>query len=354
MKQFFKDLTAFTKRERRGTIILVVLILLVIIMNRNIDQFVENDPWYVPEDTLVVSKWLNDIKSRKLNLKSFNPNNVNSKSLIEMGLPASICSNWVKYLDAGGNFYNKQDVRRLYGMSDSIFYKLEPYIRIPASQKNYSYKSNLEKKQEDKHIFDFNPNLFSYDELIAAGLSKTIASNIINYRKSGGKFTVKSDLKKLYVIDEAIFLTIEPHIIITNKEEQVVKVDSVELNSTTFSELMSLGIPSRISKNIITYRKILGGYYSKSQLKEVYDMDSVALNRLSNSIWIDTLLIRRFDINEIDEYKLSRHPYISKTQARQILKYKRFANKIENFDEIVSLNIISKEMVSKLRVYFAF
>lgn len=352
MKQFFQSITAFTKRERRGTFVFLSVLITLIIINRNLSSFIEAEPWFTTTDSVKLNEWLNELQTRKLNLHPFNPNKIDLQQLIEMGLPASICENWSKYVDAGGKFYSKANVRKLYGMSDSIFYKVEPYLIIP-NKRTYHY-NEYKPARKINEIGDFDPNSYSKKDLIKAGLSKTIASNIIKYREGGGEFANKCDLKKLYTVNDKNFDKLKSHIIITEKSAPIVKLDSVELNSTTIEELTHLGIKKQVAASIIRFRKSLGGFYAKDQLGEVYHIDEYSLKLLEENTWIDTLLIRRINLNKIDANNLSRHPYISYSQARQLIKYKNFAEKIENFQEISRLKIFPKDLALKLRIYFAF
>jgi DNA uptake protein ComE-like DNA-binding protein len=352
MKQFFQSLTSFTKRERRGAFVFLFILLVLIIINRNVSSFVQSDLWFIPEDTAKLNEWIKELQTRTLNLKPFNPNEVNLEQLIEMGLPASICETWSNYIDAGGEFYNKTNVRRLYGMPDSVFFKLEPYLIIPQKRKSY-YKEKMF-VSEIREIKDFNPNTFTKEELIESGLTENVASNILNYRKSGGGFFRKEDLMKLYAVNEKTYNQIKSHVIIDNKADYVVSVDSVELNSTTLDELIDLGVKKKVASNILGYRKALGGYYTKEQLKDVYHMNEHSLDLLLENTWIDTLLIKRIDLNHANLNNLSTHPYISSSQARQLIKYKNFAERINNFQEIRDLKIFPNDLASKLRFYFAF
>ncbi|PLX19626.1 MAG: hypothetical protein C0599_10695 [Salinivirgaceae bacterium] len=255
MKQFFQNLTAFTKRERRGAYVFLLILLALVIFNRNIPNLYEHQPWFLNEDSTQINQWIKSLKPKELKLKAFDPNNVDIQKLIQMGLPASVCSNWAKYLDAGGKFYSKSDVKRLYGMSDSIFYKLESYLIIKEREtKNVANTSVF----TDKDYTDFDPNKYNYKQLRQSGLSESVANNIINYREKSSGYLKKSDLKKLYAISDELYEELKPHIIINTEPESIVYLDSVELNSTTFEELVDLGINKRFAKSLLGYRNVLG------------------------------------------------------------------------------------------------
>src|SRR6478736_5708739 len=55
------------------------------------------------------------------------------------------------------------------------------------------------------HFFRFDPNSASMQQFDSLGLSERQAKSIVNYRTKGGKFRIKSDLKKIYGIDSVWF-----------------------------------------------------------------------------------------------------------------------------------------------------
>lgn len=360
MNHFWRNLSAFTRRERRGALIFAMILIIIIAAGQLLPRFFQHKPWFVVEDTAFINQWTRKMEAKSiLKLQRFNPNNASLKDLTQMGIPASIASSWVKYLDAGGKFYNKSDLRKLYGMPDSLYIRLEPYLKMPARKKNtYTYQYQQAQKQQKKsELSAFNPNTYSKKELTGAGLPEHIASNIINYRKSGGEFRVKKDLLKIYVIDSTDYNKFEPFIELPQKvtdDKQIVKLDSVELNSTTIEELKQLHVKAYIANSIINYRDLLGGFFAHHQLKEVYYIDTTTINLLKASSWIDTLLIKPVEINKATENQLSSHPYITRNTASQIRKYRDFAGEIANWKELHSINVLDDTLARKLRYYLLF
>lgn len=100
----------------------------------------------------------------------------------------------------------------------------------PPKMKHY-YKSDTQKWKSDKNQderkterkktasrpFPFDPNTASFKELTSLGLSKKVANTLINFRKKGGKFYKKTDLKKVYGLDEEDYDRLEGYIKISSK-----------------------------------------------------------------------------------------------------------------------------------------
>ena len=68
-----------------------------------------------------------------------------------MGLTDRQKRNIVNYRDKGGKFYSKNDLAKLYTISEEDFSQLEPYIVLPeVSRKDYT-KSKTETKEYQNH-----------------------------------------------------------------------------------------------------------------------------------------------------------------------------------------------------------
>ena len=63
-------------------------------------------------------------------MQPFDPNTVDYDGLRRLGLTKHEAVSLLKYRAAGKIFRIPEDVTLCYGISDSLFYRLEPYIRI--------------------------------------------------------------------------------------------------------------------------------------------------------------------------------------------------------------------------------
>jgi competence protein ComEA len=360
MNNFWQNLTSFTSGERRGAIVFLLLIIALSTFVNYIPKMYEQEPWYVVQDSTTVSQWIQQIKNQQqLNLHRFNPNTTSVDELTGMGIPSSLAISWEKYIDAGGRFYSKPDLKRLYGMADSLYIKIAPYLIIKSKRKTNSNTQSENKErfaQTERLLKAFNPATDTYNQLIKSGLSKKVASNIINYRKAGGQFNTKSDLQNIYAIDTSLYRKLETHIQLpeTTTSTEIVELDSLELNSASKKELQQIKISKYIIDGLIKYRDLLGGYYSHNQLREVYNMKEGQLTVLKEKSWIDSLSIQKINVNRVDAYQLSQHPYISHKVASKLIKYRNFAEKIDGIQEVATLKILSADQLKKLSPYLSF
>jgi len=359
LNRLIKEFFNFSKRERRGIIVLLCLILVLVISNIILDYRInkkqldfsefenEIDEWYASDTAIDISE---------VELFYFDPNNTSRSQFLQLGIPEHVADNIISYRSKGGKFKNPNDFARIYGLEPELFDILHPYISI-ATQKKRSYKSTKENKTEYE-LKEFNPNNATKNELISIGFEPYLANNLIKYRSSGAVFYEKNDLLKLYGMDTLFFDKIEPYIVIdtTNiifdENEDIDELLIIEINSAEANDLIKIkGIGDVYSDRIIKYRNLLGGFVSVNQLTEVYGINPETIDIIKNQIIIDSSLVNCININSADFTSLIRHPYIEKENVQAILNYRKLVGKFEDKSELLSQKVISEELYLKLSPY---
>ncbi len=270
--RWIRELFSFSRKERSGIILLLLIIFLLILVGMLI-------PLLMPKENTNFSAWEGEVNSYlkntepkvskmpEFNLESFDPNRVDSAVLTAIGLPEKLTANWIKYLRRGGRFRDKEEVRKIYGMTPQIFERLDPYLVFSAPMK-VIYKPADEK------------------------------SSI---------FTRKGPLR------DSVF---HP------QYEKKVKPLAVnlELNNTDSMNLIKIpGIGTVLASRIIRYRNLLGGFYQLSQIKEVYGLREENFNLVSTFLSVDASLIKTLNINFSTIQDLGHHPYIGYRSARKLV-----------------------------------
>lgn len=215
-------------------------------------------------------------------------------------------------------------------------------------------------------LFNFDPNYASFDTLTELGLSGKQARTIINYRNKGGKFRHASDVKKIYGIDEQTTSKLLPYIIIkkdtgsikyfnTGSLAQPERHERLDLNKCDSAALDKLpGLGPVLSSRIIKFRKLLGGFVSAEQLKEVYGLQEATFNNLADKVFADSSGIIGIKINDAGFRELSRHPYLNRYEIESIIKYKELKGRFSNTAELVDNKILTAEKAKKLSAYLRF
>ncbi len=214
-------------------------------------------------------------------------------------------------------------------------------------------------------FFDFDPNTATEKELLSMGLSPRQVSNIKNYLAAGGVYRTPEDLLRMYTIDTALFTVLEPWIQISgekqqtgfnyvgdSKREEEITGLNIELNSADENQLMQLrGIGPVYSSRIVSYRELLGGYTSPSQLTEVYGIDEELYLQVKPYLYADTGSIRKICLNEAGFVTLLRHPYLDYEQVSALFRYRDTAGVFRSVKELKLLSEFSEDDVNRLSEY---
>ncbi|MFO7615131.1 MAG: helix-hairpin-helix domain-containing protein [Bacteroidales bacterium] len=220
--------------------------------------------------------------------------------------------------------------------------------------------------------FFFDPNTADEKTWEKTGLDRRTIHSIVNYRRKGGVFRKKADLKKIYSMQDSVYRQLEPYIIISktdiksptlssNKKEQKtfpVKEISppvreiIELNAADSSGLVRLpGIGPYYAARIIQYREKLGGFHNSQQLLEIKGIDSLRLAGFSGQLSIDTLLIRKMELNNVSFKEMLRHPYFEYFLVKAVFSYRDKVRRISSVKELRDMDIMYDELFEKIAPY---
>jgi competence protein ComEA len=302
---WIRDLFSFSKKERSGIVILLLIIFILIVVRILI-------PHFIPAEKTDFSKWEAEVNTylantnkqipedRSLHLIAFNPNEVDSASLAEMGIPSKVVVNWMRYLEKGGRFRDKEGVKKIFGMTTGLFERLDSFISIPqvkVSNVNAGPNAFIVKAK----------NEYRHDTIFRQSFSKS-------------------------------------------KKEHI---SVVELNNTDSIHLVEIpGIGPVFASRIIRYRNLLGGYFAVDQLREVYGMRAENFIALAKYLTVDPSSLKTFNINFSTIQELGHHPYIGFKTARKIF---RLRDKIGKFSSPEDLStVVASDSLKRLIPYVKF
>lgn len=226
-----------------------------------------------------------------IRLQPFDPNTADSTLLVTVGLKPWMARNLIRYRNAGKVFRRPEDLQRLYGMTDSLYSTLLPFIQIDTA---------------------------------------ALASSL-------GMCRVVSDTDT----------------VITAYTPRIKRDTILDLNTADTTEFMLLrGVGRFTAMQIIRYRRALGGYYSTSQLYEISEIANDRIDSLLPHLYADTSLITPIDVNRASVKQLYRHPYISYKQAEQLYDLRRRKLRLHSPDELSA--VFSPDERQRLLPYLRF
>jgi DNA uptake protein ComE-like DNA-binding protein len=129
----------------------------------------------------------------------------------------------------------------------------------------------------------------------------------------------------------------------------------VELNTADTTILKKVpGIGSFYARRIVNYRNLLGGYYSVTQLSEIYNIDEDRYNAFVPWFTADPLLISKLRVNQLPLDSLRRHPYINYSQAKVLTQLRRQKGKLTGWENLHLFNEFTDSDKIKLQHYLSF
>ncbi len=256
--------------------------------------------------------------------------------------------------------------------------EIEAFVSTVRYRENYRSSNNCDKSNNYRPFnldqpeisaassklnpFHFNPNNLPAEQWMNMGFSQKQVQSIKKFEQKGGRFYTKQDVKKMWAISPEEYEIIEPYILLPDSlsgsksfpkpvtEKKQFQI--VELNSADTTLMKTLpGIGSGYAAKIYNYRIKLGGFHSRSQLLEVYGMDSARFAGIEPYIDINPWLIKPLNINTAEFEKLSNHPYISKNVAISIINYRNRHGNYNSVEEVMKSELIDATLFKKLAPY---
>jgi len=238
----------------------------------------------------------------------------------------------------------------------------------PIKRKVTDYTVNIPEKIPDYDnlsLFHFDPNTTTYDEWLLLGLNERQITTIQNFKSKGGKFYKKEDMKKIYGLSSLQYEALQPYIRIHSEineadelQANLSKVDEtrtnyfVEINSADPPALEKLkGIGPVFAGRIIKYRNLLGGYANKKQLLEVYGLTEETFIIIEPYIYIDTLKIKKINLNKADLDEFKNHPYLNQYQAKAIISCREIHGNFVYIEEVLTNNLIPEKVYFRIKPY---
>lgn len=305
LKEWLYKLFYFNKQERNGVFVLCSIIIVLVIAKLSLPLWAGNNndvkliAFTLPEENKTENSSFNpEHKIEEKNISTerfvFNPNTITTEEALKLGFSKKTATTLINYRTKGGKFFKAEDLKKLYGISASLYESLEPYILIPHSEKHIS-------------------NHFTkYDT------SYTKQNTFVKYEKK-------------------------------NFSKEPIDINTADSLAIVYLK----GIGPAFTKRIIKYRTMLGGFHSINQLREVYGMTDSLFTAIVPQITINKNTITKIPINAIDFNSLRKHPYFNYASAQAIVNFKFKHGKLTEQD-VRNLGIFSEEKLNVILPYLSY
>ena len=230
-------------------------------------------------------------------LAPFDPNALTAEGWEARGVPHFVAGRIVNYGQKAGGFRAKSQVQRIYGLPDSVYQRLAPFMQLPAA-------------------------------LPARGAGYAAARGF--GAGGGGRAFEKTARKPTHLLP-------------------------FDLNQADTTQLMQIrGIGRGRAQGLVKYRAALGGYVSASQLADFFMLRDAP--DLVDSLRKYTFVAPGFAprpvlVNSATFDELWPHPLVRKPLARLIVAFRQQHGPFKTPDELRQIKILKEEDFVKLRPY---
>ncbi|SEM75331.1 competence protein ComEA helix-hairpin-helix repeat region [bacterium A37T11] len=304
MRRWCDELFGFSRKELQGLLVLVLVLILTVV----------GPPlyrWLVPPETIDMAIYDQEITQFLASADSttryspatqqealpkpayfvFNPNQLPISAWKRLGLSDRQIKNIKNYEAKGGVFRRKDDLKKIYSLTEADFAHLEPYIQIP--------------EKTATHPAD----------------------------KSSWQPSARWQ---------------QP----THLQTKAKDIPILEINSADSLSLQALpGIGPVFAARISKFRDRLGGFYALPQLLSVYGMDSIRYAGIAAHLHVDSSLVKKININEATYEELNAHPFISPKQANAIVQYRKQHGIFRHLKDLKNIVVIDQEFMEKAAPY---
>ena len=98
----------------------------------------------------------------------------------------------------------------------------------------------------------------------------------------------------------------------------------IDINQADSAAWISLpGIGESFTKRILKFRRLLGGFVSIEQLREVYGLDSARFLQIEPFVRLNDSLVQVININTAGFAQMIKHPYLRGSAVKWILNYRK-------------------------------
>ena len=178
------------------------------------------------------------IISKNLPFK-FDPNLSTMSELMRLGFSPKQAAVILRWREAGGSFHSKEDFKKMYVVSDSVYERLEPYIIIMPNSSD---------------IVDVN-SADSARLVSIRGIGPYYAKAILKYRGEIGYYAKKEQLMEIYGINQDVYDKIQAYIKVSTPSDSIKKLHYNIFNFSLGKLAANPYIGSYSARGIDRYRR---------------------------------------------------------------------------------------------------
>jgi DNA uptake protein ComE-like DNA-binding protein len=272
----------------------------------------------------------------------FRVDTVGEAFLFNSGLSQSLAARWVNYRNKGGELHDPEDVLRIYGMDTTWWLRWKDALLFPEANQRRPWK-----EPADNRVYRGGVLSAAQPDSVSLWQLGVSPRQIVVWKKSVGQppRLDSATFADWGFLDESL----KRELISVLRFDPVFTVDINGGDPAQWAELPGVG--KALAERIVGYGEQLGGYRERSQLLEVFGMDSIRYQRLATRVVMGGAKVVTLKVNEAPEAMLAKHPYIGKAGARRLVRFRETVKLFEKASEVQRVLLIPDAEMRKLAPY---
>lgn len=234
------------------------------------------------------------------------------------------------------------------------------YVEKP--ERRATYYSKVDNHQAP--LFTFDPNTLDAEGWKKLGLNNHTIHTIQNYVAHGGRFYKPVDLQKVYGLKQQDYDRLLPYVQIAAAQQEKAFAFSakpkyikapplvIDINLADTTAFIALpGVGSKLANRIVNFRDKLGGFYSVEQVAETYGLPDSTFQLIKPRLQCAAAAIHKININTADAGTLKQHPYIRWNIANAIVQFRQQHGAYHSPQDLQQIAIITPELFQKIVEY---
>lgn len=257
-----KSWFGFSRRERRSTFILLIIIVLIISIRY---AFPESNMKIEDISGTIsgIGNTAGNISPNKITQSQkliFDPNSVSYDTLIQLGLSSKTASTLIKYRNKGGKFKNPSDIKKVYGINEEEAEKLIPFVEVAPDK---ALKVRIDSYQQKRTLLELN-SCDSASLVRLPGIGPVLSSRIIKYRHLLGGFARTDQIKDVYGLPAETYNLIKERVFV-----DTLVITRIDINSADYKVLSRLPYIEKFEVTaILRYRELKGNISGINELTD--------------------------------------------------------------------------------------
>ncbi|MFY0628241.1 MAG: helix-hairpin-helix domain-containing protein [Reichenbachiella sp.] len=287
---FFRRNFGFSRSEVLGLLVMIPITGFILFVPRIVKNHLSISKVDHSLDKQILEEWkaetlaftsVDTISISPTDIQYFNPNTLTKKEWVELGFKQKVANNIIKYRRKGGQFRQKDDLLKIYGINKQLVKEYRKYMLMPSITKKKAIVSRPIQRYVSKPVLAFEKidlNKADTSQFMSIrGIGPYWSKRIVKYRNDLGGFRSQNQLYELYGMDKSLADTILNH----SKLEEAPLVQ-ISINQSSIDSLVKHPyISYRTAKAIVKYRMQHGNYLSVDELQKIVSLSDSVYQKMS-------------------------------------------------------------------------